>query len=424
MPIKLLMVSDSGVPTGFGRVMDATGIRLHKRGYEIHAASFAYDGLLPPMYNGERLPYFVASLQGKAAWAAEVGKLWGALQIDIVLVIQDAPYAEQIYYQAGIDWSRTGFVIMTPVDGIPIFPNWVQMMKTADAGLTISQFGVDAFKEAGVSVGLCRPGVNVDEFFALDADTRKGLRARMGIEPEAFVLGTMAQNQGRKAIPLMIRAFMEFAKDKPNARYFMDMEPTSPAGWDIYSLCKQQGWDESKLIFRGAAFKVGVTELRERYNLLDAHTVMAHREGYGLPLAEAMACGVVSIAMDYCSGPEIVGGERGILIPTAGYGVPGMWGGAEDRFPDLDVMVEKLQWLHDNPEERAAMAKRGMKWARRQTWDKSTDNVDKILQSVAEKHRKMQAALPQQAQPVIAPPPVIQAQPDGLGTVELVEAKV
>lgn len=305
---KVLVLSDCGTPSGYGRIADEVLTRFAKRGIEVFAASLGYDGLLPPVLDNTRLPYWVASLAGKP-WLEEFQKLIGPTAPDFILVIQDAPYIEAVR-NLPLDWSQIGFMAITPVDGVPIFPRWVQTLGTADAAMSISEFGVAAYRKAGVPVNLCRPGVDPNVFFKKPDAARAENRAKLGLAPGQFIVGTMAMNQGRKAISLMLKAFFEFCADKPDARYLLDMEAQSPAGWDIPALCDQFGWDKSRLIFRADAVRAGVTSLADRYNLLDAHMVISHREGYGLPLAEAMACGAVSLALDYCSGPEIVGGGR------------------------------------------------------------------------------------------------------------------
>lgn len=382
--MKVLMVSDSGVPTGYGRIADEVGVRLHRRGVSIMAASLAYDGLLPPQMNGSPLPYWVASLAGRN-WVEETVKLIGVYQPDVVLVIQDAPYAEALRH-APVDWSRHAFAIVTPVDGAPVYPRWVGLLREADAALTISQFGFDTYRAAGVRVGLCRPGVDPAQFYRLTDEARADLRAKLGIAPGAFVLGSMCMNQGRKAIPAMLEGFFNFAQDKPDARYVLDMDATSPAGWDIPALCQQFGWDTSKLIFRADALRAGLTDLRDRYNLLDAHTVLSHREGYGLPLAEAMACGAVSIALDYCSGREICGDGRGVLVKPLAQTSVSTWGGARDCHPDAADFAAALERLYCDPAERARIAACGREASRAWTWDAAADAVYTAIATVGTRH--------------------------------------
>ncbi len=416
---KIFSVSNHGVPDGYGRIVDETFTRLWRRQYDIFAASLSYDGLLPATYSGRQLPYHVAALAGKPNWVEAVMQLINVIQPDVIVVTQDAPYAQALRF-APIDWSKYGFIVITPVDGAPIYPQWVDVIKQADAALTISEFGVDAYRKQGVEVGLCRPAANLDSFFRLNDDQRKTLRERAGIAPDAFVLGTAAQNQGRKDIPAMMQGFFEFAKDKPTARYIMDMDKVSPAGWDLPALCQQFGWDASKILFREDFHRMGIFELRERYNLMDAHAVLSHREGWGLPLVEAQACGVVSMAMDYCSGTEICGNGKGVLVKPVDYTSVSTWGGALDYHPDVKHFTEQLQWLYKNPEERAAMAKRGQEWARSFTWDMAADSVQAAIEKVVAKRKGVVQAAPA---PVVLPS-VPQARPDGMNmeTVPLLEA--
>lgn len=419
MTAKILVVSDDGAPSGYGRISMEVNTRLARRGYTIIAASVAYDGLLPPQLEGQPLPYWVGSLAGHPNWPEQVVAMIAAWQPDIVCVIQDATYAEPVRY-APIDWSRYGFVIVTPVDGTPIWPRWVEMVRKADAALTISEFGVEAYKKQGVEVGLCRPGVNLDKFFKLNDDQRNELRTRFGLKPDSFVIGSFCQNQGRKDIPGMIEGFYQFATDKPNARLYLDMDAVSPAGWDIRSMILDaNGLDASKILFRDDALRAGLFDIRERYNLLDLHMVISHREGFGLPLAESQACGVATMAMDYCSGREVCGDDKGYLVEPIDYTTIGTWGGARDRFAAPEAIAAQLQRAYANPHERALIADRGMAYSRQHTWDAAADNVQAAIEKVMASRKRMSVV----QFPVIQPPTPITPQPDGLKleTVPLVE---
>ena len=420
---KVLIIGDDGVSSGYGRISGEIGRGLTKRGYQVMSASLAYDGLLPAVYDGEPLPYHVASLQGKQNWWDYVTAIVNAYQPHVIWTVQDAPYSG-IVRNAPLDWSRFAFIMTAAVDGSPIYPAWVETAKQADAVLTISEFGVSAWAEAGVEVGLTRPGINPSKFWKIPAEGRAKIRAALGIAEDAFVLGMMCQNQGRKDITGTLKAFFDFAKGKSTARLLLDMDEVSPAGWDIPSLCKQFNWDINKIIFRSECMKKGITELRDRYNILDAHSVLAFREGFGLPILEAMACGTVSMALDWCAGTEVLKDGRGVLIPPIDYFLPSTWGGALDKLPDLKVMTEKLHWLADNPEERLAMAKRGMDYARTCTWDKAVDNAAQAIEGVLEKHKKSPAGYPAQSQDAIMQiPQTPTPSPDGIvKPVELLEA--
>src|SRR5690606_38396323 len=105
------------------------------------------------------------------------------------------------------------------------------------------------------------------------------------------------------------------------------------------------------------------------------------------PLVEAQACGVVSMAIEWCSGKEICGDGFGVIVKHRDFTEVSTWGGALDYFADYDDFAAQLQWLYDNPAERHAIAERGMKRARTWTWDQSVDNVVTVLERVQNKRR-------------------------------------
>lgn len=413
--MKVFVLGDFGISSGYGRIATEIYNRLHIRGVQVFAASVMYDGILQAQMDGHGFPYHVASLRpvqpGQFYNMDGVLGAINAFQPDIIHVIQDFPFAEALR-NAPIDWSRFKFVITTPVDGKPIFPPWIEIARKADAMLTISQFGVDAFRQQGVEARLSRPAANLNTFYPMTHDERLAVRAKLGIAPDAFVLGMVAMNQGRKAVTEMVRSFFEFAQDKPTARLILDMEAAGFGGWHIPYFCQTSGYDVSKILFKADCVQRGVTELRERYNVMDVHGVLAYREGFGLPLVESMACGVTTAAMDYSSGTEVVGDGKGILVPKYGRPRVSTWGNALEWSPDEDDFVNQLQHVYEHPEERAAIARRGMEWARQYTWDMAADATMTALTDAMNKRVIVPA-------PVVTPVPPVQATapaaaPDGV----------
>src|SRR3990167_597554 len=315
-PWKILLFGDLVALTGFGRIGNEVGRRLKQRGYDVQAAGIGYTGW--PLKASE-FPYHV--------WPV-VADLWGALagivqqnQAGLLLSYQDFPYHKTIWEACKIDFSRIRWVFITPIDGTPIHPDWVKLCQFPDGVMHISRFGIEAMRQAGHKSALCHPGVDNGEFYPAEAEEKLALRKAAGYAGGEFIVCVVCMNQGRKAIPSMIEAFHEFAKDKPEARLLLDMDQAAPAGWDIPAMLKQMGWtdEEQKRVkyrpdlFRDADGKQNdaMLPLRNRYALMDAHMVISHREGFGLPLLESMACRVPTLALDWCSGPEIVGEGRG-----------------------------------------------------------------------------------------------------------------
>jgi glycosyltransferase involved in cell wall biosynthesis len=254
-----------------------------------------------------------------------------------------------------------------------------------DSAMVISQFGVDAMKRAGRHVELCPPGVDTHYFKPATPEEKKALRAKAEIPSDAFLLGMAAMNQGRKDIPHTLDGFARFSIDKPNAYLLMDMDKANPAGWNIPSLMKTKGIPENKVLFKEDLAKKGLTELRDRYVILDAHSVLSHREGFGLPLIESQACKIPTIALEWCSGTEICGNGKGYLVRRLPQPRNSTWGNAFDYDPDVEHFVQILETIYTQPIQAAAIAEEGYRWAIQRTWDKTADSVEKVLLEVEEK---------------------------------------
>lgn len=387
-PRRILVFGDF-LPTGFGRITREVALHLHQAGYEVIGACVQWDGILPLP---QPVPFHVCALngrdhgQGPAGFAAVLAQIVQAAQPDVLLSVQDFPYHEALRH-APIDWSVLAHIVITPLDGVPVDTRWLRIAPEFDALLTISEFGVAAFKEQGIRADLCAPGVDPREFYRLPDTQRAALRDQLGLPRDAFVVGVMAMNQGRKDFPTMIAAFAEAFRDVPEAYLYLDCEPVSPVGWDIPNmLLAPNRLDPGRVRFRADAFKAGIGDLNTRYNLLDLHMVIAHREGYGLPHGEALATGCPTIAIDYCSGREIVGDDaRGWLIPAtpAHPGAFGTWGGALDYWADLPALEAALREAYDHPSERLARGARGVEWAHSErSWLRASAAVLSVVERV------------------------------------------
>ena len=83
-------------------------------------------------------------------------------------------------------------------------------------------------------------------------------------------------------------------------------------------------------------------------------------EGFGLPVLEAMKCGVPVITSNVSSIPEIIG-DAGILVnPT-----------------DIDELAQKIDLVLENKELHESMKSRGIKQVQRYSWE---DTASKTLQ--------------------------------------------
>ncbi len=110
-------------------------------------------------------------------------------------------------------------------------------------------------------------------------------------------------------------------------------------------------------------------EIPSLYASCDAWLLPSHREGFGLPLLEAMACRTPVIATETGAAPDLVDGANGILVPA---GDPEALAGG----------IARLAALPDG-------AWRAMSTAARQTalahpWEVATDRLEGVLRDCVE----------------------------------------
>lgn len=383
--LKIVWFGDFVQESGFGRICNEVGLRLALRGHQISGVSLLWDGIFTQDWYtplNHPYPFHVSGVAGRD-WGMYVKNIVGMANPDVVISTQDFPYAQQIYYNMMLDWSRRAFVNITPIDGYPIEKDWLTLTDETDATMVISEFGVEAMRQAGRKVGLCPPGIDASVFKPATPQEKKELRAKLGLDENAFILGMMAMNQGRKAIPHTLDGFAEFSKDKPNAYLYLDMDKIGQ--FHIPHLLEDKKINPNKVIFKDDAVAKGLSELRDRYCILDAHSVLSHREGFGLPLIESQACRVPTIAQDWCSGTEVCGGGKGYLVKALPQPRSSTWGGALDKDPDVSDFVKTLNQIYLNPESAKSVAQKGYEYALTRTWDKAADAVEQVLLQVAEK---------------------------------------
>jgi glycosyltransferase involved in cell wall biosynthesis len=113
-----------------------------------------------------------------------------------------------------------------------------------------------------------------------------------------------------------------------------------------------------------------VPDLVAEYQGASAMIMTSAAEGFGLPLLEAMACGVPVVAFANTAVTEVVG-DGGVLVPD------GEIGAMADAVAEL---------LDDRTRHRAAVA-RGLAWSRRFTWAASAAAHAAIYRAVVSSSR-------------------------------------
>lgn len=133
-----------------------------------------------------------------------------------------------------------------------------------------------------------------------------------------------------------------------------------PYGWRSRALLRRA----ERLRNRGLQY-LGPLPREELVRVMQASSVFIYpslHEGFGLPPAEAMACGVPTVVADRSSLPEVVG-DAGLLV---------------DPF-DPDDLAAALLGLLEQPDKATTMAERGRERADRFSWSGAAAEMEAIF---------------------------------------------
>ena len=200
----------------------------------------------------------------------------------------------------------------------------------------------------------------VSERFRPLEDSRKitAVRQKYGLDERPYVLavGTV---QPRKNYQMLIRAFRPVAMHLPH-----DLAFAGGKGWldvGMKSEVERQGLNE-RVRFTGFVADEDLPALYCGASMLAFPSLY---EGFGLPVLEAMACGLPCIISDASSLPE-VGGDAAIQIPPTN---ETMW-------------AEAMLGLLTDEEKQAKMIEAGFSQARSFSWNKAARKLVKVYNSL------------------------------------------
>jgi glycosyltransferase involved in cell wall biosynthesis len=195
-----------------------------------------------------------------------------------------------------------------------------------------------------------------------DSAALQALRARLGIS-RPYILHHGAV-QPRKNLPRLIAGYAEMLARKPKLDF--DLVLAGPLAWqfeDTVSAAKDACSGRGKVILTGALSDQDLSLLLRGAEL---EVIPSLYEGFCLPMVEAMACGVPTIAANVSCLPEISGGVLRYFDP---YSVEAL----------AACMEEALQ----SSGLRAELTGRGKERARIFSWELCAQETMDVLDQVA-----------------------------------------
>lgn len=338
--------------------------RLARRGYEVTLLASGFEGCEPRVRLDD----------------IEVHRTGGRYTFSMA-----APW----YYLRNLRRERWD-VVVDNLNKVPLFSPW--WVSAPVVPVVQHLFGVTAFREAALPLAamtwlLERPlplAYRGLPTIAISQSTRedliaRGLRARIEVIPvgvdtvrhaphpesrrtpkaSLLYLGRLKRYKG---VDLLVRAVAQLAREGLHVDFLVagagDGRP------ELERLVAESGV-EDRVIF------LGFVDERTKIDLMRTswvHALTSSKEGWGITVVEAGACGTPSVASDSPGLREaVLDGETGLLVPHG----------------SVDALAAAIRRLVTDAGLRARLGEAARRYAESLSWEATTTAVERVLLAVA-----------------------------------------
>jgi glycosyltransferase involved in cell wall biosynthesis len=216
-----------------------------------------------------------------------------------------------------------------------------------------------AFPAARAKLRVVQHGVDA-EFVPADAATIRAERERLGA-PDGYFL-FVGSLEPRKNVGLLLDAWELLRRDQPDsgAKAALPLLLAGPEGWKNRSL---RGRLEA--LATSGVRHLGRLDRHELARVVAAASTLVFPslyEGFGLPVAEAMACGVPVVVSNRASLPEIAG-DGGLVVDA----------------DDAGALAEAMARLATDRTLAAELGGRALERSRRFTWQRAAAELTAVF---------------------------------------------
>ena len=347
--------------TGYGKQTKAIAGLLQDLGHEV--AILGLSGLLCASLDWGGITVYPA--HEHPLGADVIGYYANHFAADVVLSLYDVwAFPADTRQCLPCPW-----IALIPVDGAPVSERMLRRIQTVDYPVAFSLFGKHELWKAGIEADYIPLGIDCQVFVPGD---KAAARAQLGIPPGVFLVTMVAANKGfpaRKSWPEALAAFAGFHRRHPDSFLYLHTtkKPYGSEGRGIYfdALIEALDIPPSAVTFADQGeLAIGIPDeqMATIYQASDVLLSPSMGEGFGLPIAEAQACGCSVITQNCSAMSELtcngiaVEPLQPMWIPPLGY----WWQQAsiENIETGLDVICELSQ------RQRKDMARAGIKFVR------------------------------------------------------------
>lgn len=344
-PKRVLWISDYDMKTsGYQNLSSHICSIVTQYGYEVIVLGLGYMG------EEHYYPFSVVPAQNLPETIAMMHNFnMGLWEFDYLVVALDIPMQEVFLQKIMQEPRKFKYIILTPVENPPVCPDWAMMLAQADHVFTISEIGEKAIRDAGVEQVSHLPiGVDASVWTPMtDEDGEKIARTTLGFAEDDYIVLTVADNQERKNLSAAFEIISKARERIPNIKYILVSRQYQPTGWRLWDLANYFGiGDIFHLYERG----MPANDLALLYSISNVFLLTSKAEGLGIPVLEAMSCGIPFLVSDTGALTNLASDGKGWLLPIAHKTID-VWGNSLRAFVDPESGADVLVNMYNSPEE-------------------------------------------------------------------------
>ena len=401
--LKLLVLSDYGCGTGFGRVASNIMQRINATGkYDITVIGINYDpgvDINLDRWPGRIIPAITVSdiaaadVYGRQKVLNELGK--GIY--DIFFTIQDTFIIKTIINQIietrdAID-KKFSTIFYYPIDSEPKAEWITDCVSLIDFPVAYTNYAKGKSIKIDPKlkdIPVIYHGTDLKDFFPIEDSTDFRHHFFGGNADGRFLITNVNRNQPRKDIVRNFFILQELKKRGRNPLLYLLMAHND-AGGNILALADHFGFklNEDYILPSPKVFEpnqgLPIEFINKIYNASDAVLSTTLGEGWGLSITEAMATKTPVIAPDNTSLHEMLANNRGSLVPSGDN--PSAWftlGQMDNErirpLMNVEKAADAIEKIMDGelPDVEGAY-----EWATEHNWDNICEDWIKIFDAAA-----------------------------------------
>lgn len=357
-PRRLVWHSSFASPTGYSGSSCAFVLGLDARGVEVRPL-YLYGTDRDEFIQTGKLHPRIMQLQTRP------------IHLDVPQVV----YAPGDRFHKNSGRYRIGFT-MLEVDRLP--PSWVEQANQMDEIWTPTSWGAEIFQHSGIQRPIFVQPLGVDADRFVPATPRTRLR-------DHTIFLSVFEWDVRKGWEILLRAYRAAFRPDDPVLLLLKIDCRTPAANPLREIARllPAPSPAAGLIYNQT---LSTAQLVELYQSSDCFVLPTHGEGWGMPILEAMACGLPAIATDWSAPTTFLDPSHSYPLPIRGL-VPAesdnpYCQGANWAQPDETALVDLLRHVANNPDERQQKGQQAYQAARQWSWERSVDQIYQRLEAI------------------------------------------